>query len=191
MSAARARIRVPRGSSARAQRGGVLFISLMALVILAILGAYAAQNAGMSERIVRNQIDRDFAFQAAEAALRDAEQWAFANLTPASGFSNGCNGGLCLPSQTFTPVWDAIDWTSATPVLYGTNTGAPALQGVAQQPRYVIELLPDMPAGPGASAVVGNRPASAVTGVAFRITAVAWGRNPTTQVMLQSVFVKL
>lgn len=174
----------------RAQRGSVLFVALMVLVVLAGIGAYAAQNAGIGEKMARNQIDRDLAFQAAEAALRDAEQWAFANLGTGSAFVSTCNGGLCLPSQTFTPVWDSVDWSSVTPVIYGTPTGAPAMTDLYQQPRYIIELLPDMPALPGASAVLGNRPASAATGVAFRITAVAWGRNAATQVMLQSVFVK-
>jgi type IV pilus assembly protein PilX len=69
-----------------------------------------------------------------------------------------------------TPVWeDTTKWaTSGASVAYGTYTGATALPVVAQQPRYLLEYFP-----------LGDS-------TVYRITAVGFGANTSTQIMLQS-----
>ena len=175
---------------ARAQRGATLIVAMLMLIILSILAAAGMQTATLEERMAGAAIDRNNAFEAAEAALRDAETYTFANLTSASGFSAGCGAGLCLPSQTATPVWSAIDWQGGIPLVYGALTGATPIAGLTQQPRYVIELFPDLPPTAGNSLTIGNKPESTSGGTAFRITAMGWGKKPGTQVMLQSDYVK-
>ena len=55
------------------QRGISLVIVMIFLVILSLLGVSAMQSSTLSSRIARNEADRNLAFQAAEAALRDGE----------------------------------------------------------------------------------------------------------------------
>ncbi len=55
------------------ERGISLVIVMMFLVILSMLGVTALQTSTLSSKVARNQLDRTLAFQAAEAALRDAE----------------------------------------------------------------------------------------------------------------------
>ena len=167
------------------QRGISLVIVMLFLVMLTILGLTAVRTATLEEKMTGNDRDHQIAFEAAEAALRDAELEAFRSLDPGSGFTAACTAGLCLPSVTATPQQLTVDWSSATPREYGSQTavGTYAVAVVARTPRYIVELLPDMPT------TAGN-PFRSGGGTPFRITAVGWGRRPTTQVMLQSVFVK-
>ena len=64
-----------RGSDcSRDQRGFSLIVSLLMLVVIIILGIGAANMALNEERGSRNDRDHQIAFQAAEAALKDAEE---------------------------------------------------------------------------------------------------------------------
>jgi type IV pilus assembly protein PilX len=173
------------------ERGISLVIVLLFLVIMTALGATAIRTATVEEKMSGNERDRQIAFEAAEASLRDGERAIVAVLNSASGFAAGCPTGLCVPSANATPQWYTVDWNSATPRVYGSQSGAGAypVTDVARAPRYIIELLPDMPPLPGCTAVMNAR-ASCTGGTPFRITAVGWGRRASTQVMLQSVFVK-
>ena len=56
-----------------AQRGAVLVIALLFLTILTILGVTAMTTTTYEERLAGNARDSGTAFQAAEAALRDAK----------------------------------------------------------------------------------------------------------------------
>jgi type IV pilus assembly protein PilX len=59
---------------AQRQSGFSLIVSLLMLIVIIILGVGAANMALNEERGSRNYRDRQIAFQAAEAALKDAEQ---------------------------------------------------------------------------------------------------------------------
>lgn len=56
------------------QRGAVLFVSLMFLIILTLIGLSAANVGILQERMAGNVYDSNIAFQRAEAVLRDVEQ---------------------------------------------------------------------------------------------------------------------
>jgi len=179
-----------RASTYRGQQGASLIVALLFLVVLTVLGLVAVRSSTLHERMAGNDRDKATAFEAAEATLRDAERDILANLTPANAFSAGCANGLCLPSANATPQWNAVDWTGATSRLYGDESGAGAYPvDVAQAPRYIVELLPDVPAGAGNSRNANAR-SSISGGTAYRITARGWGRRPDTTVMLQSLYVK-
>ncbi|MEO8308868.1 MAG: PilX N-terminal domain-containing pilus assembly protein [Pseudomonadota bacterium] len=174
----------------RGQRGASLVIALMFLVVLTILGLVAVRSSTVQERMAGNDRDRAVAFEAAEAALRDAERDIQANVTSANAFDNVCTDGLCLLSTVATPNWNSVSWTGATSRIYGVNSGAGAFPlAVANAPRYIIELLPDLPSAPG-NALNANPNSSTTGGTAYRITARGWGRRPGTSVMLQSVYFK-
>jgi type IV pilus assembly protein PilX len=189
-------------SSRRHQAGMSLFPALMFLLVLAVLGISALNSTVMQEKMVSNAKDSNLAFQAAEAALRDAEADVERNNTfwQPTSFTSTCTGGLCNPPSTWpTPVSldisKAIDWSNgALTRAYGSQTAAPALPDVATQPVYVIERIPPppgLPATPGASIGMGCGaacpPASA--GFAYRLTVLATGARLETRVVLQSTYI--
>jgi type IV pilus assembly protein PilX len=172
------------------QQGASLVIALMFLIVLTILGLVSVRSSTLHERMAGNDRDRAIAFEAAEAALRDAEVDILDNLTAASPFDEDCTNGLCIPATIATPNWRQVTWAGGTSRVYGVASGAGAYPlDVAQPPRYIVELLPDLPPGAGNS-MNANARSSTSGGTAYRITARGWGRRDTTQVLLQSVYVK-
>lgn len=186
--------------SARAQRGAVLLVALCVLLVLMLLGASAARNALNAEKSARGERDRQVALQAAEAALLDAERDIDNNgasprarmFGPGSvaGFVDGCgagadNLGLCKRAAARdAPAWQRARLAERG-VEYGRFTGAMMPFGRAslpsRAPRYVIELMPYARAGEDAGRRTGNF---------YRITAIGFGANEATRVVLQSYYLK-
>ena len=160
----------------------MLVVALIFLVILTMLGLSLSGSTTSEERIARNFRDQDVANAAAEAALRDAEmavsgmwQWP---ATPVADlqFNSSCTGGWC--DKTAVQPIDASDFfggalPGSNSVAIGTMTGSPSIQGVASQPRYLVEHVP--------SALAGGT-------CVYRITAQAQGRSSDTRVVLQEIF---
>ncbi|WP_079221367.1 MULTISPECIES: PilX N-terminal domain-containing pilus assembly protein [Stenotrophomonas maltophilia group] len=69
----------------RSQRGAVLYVSLIMLILLALIGIAGMQVAGMQERMASNYYATNVAFQNAEGMTRRSEQAieAIANRTTA------------------------------------------------------------------------------------------------------------
>ncbi len=228
------------------QRGFSLIVSLMMLIVIIILGISASQMAINEERGARNDRDRQIAFQAAEAALKDAE---FEIINPASpgglctapgqmnrgrgrlGFAaSTCfnsinaigftatattpcsvppNAGLCEFNAT-TPAWlrpasdvmhidflaDAKGSGTMSTVAYGQYTnrvyGSQAQAALFGQPlsryapRYIIERVQQ---NTSVDTLTGAGDSSDASGGAymFRVTAMGFGANPNTQVVLQTI----
>jgi type IV pilus assembly protein PilX len=173
------------------QRGISLVVVLLFLVIMMGLGTTAIRTATIEEKLSGNERDQQIAFEAAEAALRDGERYVRASLSSSSGFSFACSNGLCVPSSTATAAWNAVDWSGTIPRAYGSVTGLGTYPDttVSRAPRFIVELLPNMAPSSGNSLGLGSRDQFGV-GTPYRITAVGWGRRASTQVMLQSVYVK-
>jgi len=190
---------VKRGS----QRGFVLVISLLFLVVLTILGLSIMGTSTLNERMTGYFIDRQIALQAAEAALRDAERDLLfsGRIAGLTGFASNCLtntvDALCLPETDGTPIWVDMETTSnngwlrgedAGPtVAVGTFTDAPTdiLPGVAAMPRYVIEAI-NLQQSAGGSLKVGFGPQQAT--IVYRVTAVGFGRTLSTRVVLQALY---
>ena len=173
-------------TTTRHQRGASLLIVLLMLVVVMLFGVSAAQLTLMNEKSSRNDRDRHIAFQAAEAGLRDAERDIAGGRAAAEIFpdqAGACHGigaysGLCLATASAAP-WRLIDFSAPAPsVRYGQFTGLSFPHGAAslpaQPPRYLIELL--------RLTTVDRQVATR-----YRVTAVGYGPNSTTQVMLQTV----
>ena len=184
---------------------------LCLLVIILLLGISAAQMALQGEKAARGERDRQIAFQAAEEALVDAQNDIEGSpgapgrsslFAPgsAAGFTDGCGEGgalgLCLPAFPDAPaLWlstdlDGAEGASRT-VPYGQFTGAVMQTGQgflpSRRPRYLIELLPFHPPGAQAAAVAGGL---ATESYVYRITAIGFGAQESTQVVLQSYYRK-
>lgn len=168
----------------RRQRGAALLTGLIFLVILTLLGISAARMAGLEERMSGNMRDRALAMQAAEMALRDAEQdiRTSGRIVGTTDFVAACTNGLCYNGPTgnangtdwrVTPVWTLVSMTAAPSVASATAIG-----GASAQPRYIIE---------GINRICWKEcEGSLATG--YRITVRAQGANPNTVVWLQEVF---
>ena len=166
------------------QGGAALLVCLVILVLLTLMGLTTMKSALVQERMSGGSADKTLAFEAAEMALRDAERHVSASLSSGSAFVNGCSAGLCLPPADGSVLAETVDWDGSLPATYGQATAAPALGGVARQPRYLIELLPDM------TPPLGNSVGAELKGTPFRITALGYGKQPNTRVMLQTTYYK-
>ena len=82
------------------QRGASLLIVMLILIVVSILGVGGAQIALMAERGARNDRDMQVAWQAAEAALVDAE---LDLTTPAPNASSPARGALFGMIRVGTP----------------------------------------------------------------------------------------
>ncbi len=200
----------PRSSRTLAshrQGGFSLIVVSLLLILVTVLGLGAAQLSVVNELAARNDRDREIAFQAAEAALIDAEldvlgpnkhtaaRLCLFNNTDVAPFVPGCGGagnkqGLCAPAKPgATPAWMSADLSpeSGTSVEYGTFTGQKYVTGTgatpAAPPRYVIEVMRNN------GGWEANRLQSASAGKTtnlFRVTAIGFGVRKETQVVLQT-----
>lgn len=161
------------------QRGVALIVALIFLAMLALLGATAARNSVLEERMASNTRDRDLAFQSAEAALLDGKlninvlrtQLGTAGLVDASNCAVP-NVAPCYLSHGN----DAAYWTN-TFVWNAANSRNPTqvINQVAAQPSYILEKIS---VGPGtletyrvtARGVGASANAIAITQEAFNYT---------------------
>ena len=186
----------PARGARSSQRGLSLVTTLLFMVAALMLGVSVLGVNVMQERVIGNTKDRDLAFQAAEAALRDAERDIELNVFPETVFNVDCASGLCIPpSQRPTPLSvpahdpsTGFAWSDAQVRKYGQYTGGASFPGLpaASQPRYVIEFVGKLGVPPGESELLGAAPQS--VGIGYRITARAGGVRPETVVILQSMF---
>jgi type IV pilus assembly protein PilX len=184
----------------RPQRGAALVCALLLMMAAMLVGVSVCRAVFASIASAGAERERSIAYEAAEAALRDAERDIAADASGtdparaaqftaagAGGFVDGCGRagsarGLCLAASP--PAWQAQDLLdAANPALvpYGHYTGANLATGKgllpARRPAYLIEKI----APPGAGEALGGF---------YRITAVGFGSRGATQVVLQSVYRK-
>jgi len=133
------------------QQGAVLAVSLVLLILITLLGLSGIRTVNLEEKMATNSVDRNLAFQAAEAALRNGEEYAEANKpTPVytdtnlntcpAGLTaiNNCVTGVCPPpDNNCASRWDPASGFTAWTTYTGTSLGA--LAGTA--PQYFIEYL--------------------------------------------------
>lgn len=172
------------------QRGAVLMVSLVLLLVLTLLGISGIESTILQEKMTGSVQDRERAFQAAEAALRDAENYISDDTLHGTLVGRAsCLGGICAPASGTNAydVWEdssLVNWSTGSNTLpYGTASGS-SLPIVARQPAYIIELM---------QVVV---PGETDPETFYRITAKGYGRNlgtsgePVSQAMLQSFYRK-
>lgn len=166
------------GAAARLHRQGgvVLVIALIMLVITTLLAVSAAQVTGLNERMAGHSRDRDRAFQAGEAALREGERVLQLAVLPAF---DGTGGRYPVPIPGATPRWKTISWTGSAAPSYGAS-----IAGVAAPPRYIVEELATI-AGAGASLDATD---TASSNTFYRVTARAVGGQEGTVVILQTTY---
>lgn len=168
-----------------AQKGIALFISLVLLLVLTIIGVSSVQTTSLEERMARNAHDSVLAFQAAEMALRQAEEWLIANPPETADFSNNGTGGLWTAAPFgVTPRWQTGGvWGAATTVEVPVSVA-----NVDSQPRYMVEFLATIDQTADRYEVGRGYPILNETINIFRVTARGVGGSDTAEVFLQSSF---
>lgn len=139
-------------NSYRTQHGAVLITSLVLLLILTLLGVAAMRNTTLEEKMAGNMHNRHIAEQAADAALRGAEDWLLSLKVPpiasASCASSGSTVIQCLafgldPDETNTKPW----WKEQTDTWWeSTATNPVTVPNVGKPAAYVVEdraLVPE------------------------------------------------
>lgn len=180
-------------NSIRRSAGSVLVISLLILLTLTILGVTALNTTVMEERMSSNTRQRNLAHQAAETAMKAAEQWLgnTAGNVMLSTHIGLFNGDAELYDNTVSSRsvdWDLNNttaWASDNSQAVTTLSSFPADESeIPGAPRYVIEYI----------GRVGDPPLNFtdpdLRDHAFRIIAIGWGPDKTTKVVLSSTFRK-
>lgn len=169
------------------QRGAVLIVALVLLLVLTILGTAGIQDTTMEERMAGNFRDHSAAMQAAETALRAGEvelgsSTAFGNMSFSSSGANG-QYDVALMTNSVDPkelstaaVWVDVDAT----VLEKTSTL------ISADPRYYLEKLPEVKL-PQSDLTVGFQDVTPSVPY-FRITGSGSGISPNAEVILQSTY---
>ena len=163
----------------RRQRGAVLVVSLMILLVLTLVTLTAIQASTVQERLAGNTRNLDLALQAAEAALREGEGRLEATTLPAPGGGSGWYHYALAPA----PAWgDPAAWESAATLEYAMNSD----DGweVAAAPEFSVEELPPLPDPGGSLEAGGALPEDTV----YRVSARGFGANANTFVILQTTY---
>ncbi len=139
--------RIPTVSAARDQQGVALIVVLILLIVMSILGIVIMRSSAMQERMSANLRDRSLGFQAAEGALRFAQDqvlgagnWDTQIPTP----DDCANDGIC-------PTGSDPVWVEVLPGTYDEDRLAGAV------PEYWIEYLG---VGPGYKGACDTLPPS-------------------------------
>jgi type IV pilus assembly protein PilX len=178
--------RLARGSSR--QSGVVLVVALLLLLILSMIGVTVARMQTVEERMARNENSRQFAQQAAEAALRSGEDTLLSvNTTLFYNNSQGYyfmrNDGTLPVSQLPTLNWAIPANVASYTALNGPALTSPGIPAAVQNPNIVMEELPAVSAKGEAETSDPSAPPNM-----FRVTVQAANADGTPSVMLQSIF---
>lgn len=170
------------------QRGAVLAVSLIFLLILTLIGITAMSDTVLQEKMAGNLRDSEIAFQAGESALRDAEDLILSWLTqPEAKTTTGCSA----PQATNCPLWDPATYDFETAdqstwntvgIEYGDNTHE--ITTAVEDPKFVIEERQEILD----SSVVGFTPPT--SRVYYRVTARAKGGSGNAVSVIQTSVAK-
>ena len=163
------------------QRGIVLAISLIVLLLITILAVSGMRSTIMEERMASNSRNSNLAFQRAETALRAGEMAldSAANEVPTAksgvnGEANNIGAGPipCVVSLNSLDFHIAAVWNGSGACTYDS---AGTLD--ANKHKYFIEYF------------YGIKPVTSIIGVCFyRITARGYGDNQNSYSTLQSTY---
>ncbi|MGY3265248.1 pilus assembly PilX family protein [Lysobacter sp. HA35] len=113
--------KTPSIATRRHQRGAVLYIALIMLVIIALLGISGMQVAAMQEKMSSNYVNTNIAFQNAEEVARTAECYLDAKVNRAT---SACAPASTQVEELCQTSFDATTWAK------GMAMNAPATNSI-------------------------------------------------------------
>jgi type IV pilus assembly protein PilX len=162
----------------RAQRGISLIVSLVLLVLVTLIALGSMRGVVLQTRMSGTTHDRSLAFEASEAALREAERHAV-TATSADFPANGCANGYCAtPAVADTPRW--MDTAFA-----GWRAAAAVVPADAPTPEAIVEDMGDAPNWLGCENEIPRQPNCSTRRYRISARSTADGR---ASVLVQSQF---
>ncbi len=161
----------------RRERGAILVSALLMLLVLTVIGVSVMQITRMQERMAGNTRDLNLAFQGAEAAPRDAEQFLWD--TPSI---IACNTPDCVRPRGILPVLNnqTEAWWNAQSQEYGAD-GDQEIEELDSDPQFVAEELAFV--GPLVVDDPGGR-------MFYQVTSRSTGATGATNTTLQTTYAK-
>ena len=168
------------------QRGWILVIGLVVLVMLSIIAIALMRTTMMEEKMAGANRDINLSFEAAETALRGAEIFIESQpddslfATTGTGiYAQGADPGNAEPNAFLTP------WSDTNSRIL-----ASAPTGVTTAPRYMIKKVGE--SGDEGSLNLGGYGETDLSqkSVIYRITARGTGGNDSTQTVLRSHYAR-
>lgn len=167
------------------QHGMILIVSMILLLVMTILALTVAQSSRMQEGMAGNFRDSDLSFQAAEAGLRDAENYLWKQTSQPIT----CGTAPCIVYQQ--DAFSGIDlrvqdeaWWNGNGKEYGVAGTKEVNSELQADPRYVIEELGFTPF----SLTVGKGVPSGRT--FYRNTSHAYGGTKSAQAVVEGTFTR-
>lgn len=180
----------------RYQNGVALVLTLTILLILTLIGVASIQTTSMQERMSRNFRDANMAFQAAEAAIAEAETYIERISTIDSfpeepdiedALSEACSAGLCTSTDGRSR-WQqsngVVDWSDSSTYIESTT-----VLGSQAQSKYVVEYVAKVDIEQD-TLNIGNVGEGGTSGRShvFRVTARGIGGTTESTSMIQSLY---
>ncbi|MEM7303993.1 MAG: PilX N-terminal domain-containing pilus assembly protein [Pseudomonadota bacterium] len=164
-------------------RGVALVIGLIMLTMVTLLAITSMQSTTLQELMSSNLKDQMTAFEAAETAIRSAEQFLESDALNLGAFDDDYSDGLI--KFTYDDVWGQIDWATESEQIAD-------IPGVTSAPRYVIQyigpVIPDVGNQLNVENAYGQSSATDTLVEMFKITARGTGGSDSTVVVLESMY---
>ena len=162
------------------ERGVVLVVSLIMLLVVTVLAVSSMQGTILEEKMAGNTRDRNLAFQTAESAVREAENF-IEGIVSLGGFTG--SAGLFGRTDAEPYFGTTATWTSTS-----QHVSASSYYGSYEAPKYFIKHMTTVTGTEGALNMSGygdNKGTGDVT--VFKITAKAIGGSAdSAEVILRS-----
>ena len=194
------------------QRGATLVIALIILLVMTVIGVATMKSSTLQERMAANARQKTIARNAAETALRVAEDWLDANVrnTTALNLFDGSRqlfssvprpGGKpaspLLADLTDQETWDAVgvEINGISTLNAGLNQAVDVsvtmdAGKIARQPKFVIQYVGRDLKGTANKVVLSldaeDQGDGDTSPFYFRITAIGWGRDSNIFSVLES-----
>ena len=166
-------------------------VSMVLLLVMTLIGMAGIEVTGLEEKMVLNMRDRQAAFEAAEAALTQAEEYlendrqvriaSFAHKNGTDGLYDF--GGVDSCNTGTQQVWEK-DWGEDCRRDFSIADDKSYAQ-LVQTPQYIIEEMTDKPVDDSQGGGSGD---TKKRDVYYRITVMAKGLTDATEVRLQTVY---
>jgi type IV pilus assembly protein PilX len=173
------------------QKGMVLIVGLIMLLLMTVVGLAAIRGSGLQEAMAGNMRDRNLAFQAAEAGLSAGEayvrsidlgEWEWSGDgedQPDASLAPDLNRpGAGTPVQNWTrDDWGISGWVRSSDLN---------LSYVASSPRFVVEDLEILKSSKGSSVEFGSELSAPIQ--SYRITSRGVGGTENSEAIVQSIY---
>ncbi|HHC73782.1 MAG TPA: pilus assembly protein PilZ [Thiothrix sp.] len=170
------------------QQGAVLITVLILTLGLTVLVLSQMDIIILDEKVIANQKDRSLAFQAAESAIREAENWLVDQATEPEPMTNGASNVWVTDAPSANNEWwmynDNTWWKSSASQAMAAQSDLPGIEA-SNKPRYIIEHYAYVQ-----DTLVSGQQRDELGRDFYRITARGYGGTETARVTLQSTYTR-